>query len=31
VQQQRVPQDLPLIQIMLGAIIDVARDDAPGL
>jgi AcrR family transcriptional regulator len=26
-----VPQDFPLLQIMLGAIIDVARDDAPGL
>jgi len=25
------PQDFPLIQIMLGAVIDVARDEAPGL
>jgi AcrR family transcriptional regulator len=26
-----VAQDFPLIQIMLGAVIDVAREDAPGL
>ena len=26
-----VPQDFPLIQILLGGIIDVARDEAPGL
>lgn len=26
-----VPQDFPIVQIMLGAVIDVARDAAPGL
>ena len=26
-----VPQDFPMIQIMLGAVIDVGRDSAPGL